>query len=262
MADNPVTLTFSREERAAHLTLNRPTKNNALDRVLLETLADHIETVRGADDIRIVTVRGEGGTFSAGADLAELKGVIEDGDREAAASFLSLIHETFDDLAALPVPTVAVVEGFSLAGGLELLLACDLAVCSSEASIGDQHANYGLIAGGGGTQRLPAIVGSRRAKELIFTGRRLDAATAREWGLVNRVVDPADLDNEVDALVDDLAGKSADAAALAKELVHLSLDEDLKAGLTRERECVEEYMFGEDAREGLAAFAEGRKPEF
>ena len=262
MSDRPVTLEYTHDGRAARLTLNRPDKNNALDRVQLETLTARIQDIEAADDVRVVTVRGAGGTFSAGADLAELKGTIVDGDRDGAAAFLDLIHETLDRLAAVPVPTVAVVEGFALAGGLETVLACDLAICSRDAALGDQHANFGLVAGGGGTQRLPRIVGPRRAKELMFTGRRLSPAEAKEWGLVNRIADPDDLDDAVEELVDTLAEKSRRAASVAKHLVDRGADLDTETGLELEREQVCSYMFEDDAKEGLQAFAEGRAPEF
>lgn len=262
MSEPPVTLEFSREGRAAHLTLNRPDKNNAIDRPLLSDLVDHVEEIDDAPDVRVATVRGAGGTFSTGVDLAELQSVVEDGDRDAVVDFLEVLHESLDILAALPVPTVAVVERFALAGGLETMLACDLALCSSEARIGDQHANFGLVAGGGATQRLPDVVGPRRAKELMFTGRHLSAEEAREWGLVNRVADPANLDAEVESLIDEFATKSPDAAAVTKDLVNGSRDLDRESGLELERERVGSYLVSEDAREGLAAFETGRDPDF
>jgi enoyl-CoA hydratase len=262
MSDRPVTLEYSHEGRGAHLTLNRPDKNNALDRTMLEAVRDRVAEIEAAGDVRVVTVRGAGGTFSAGADLAELKGAIEDGDRDGVRAFLDLMHEALDTLAAVPVPTVAVVEGFALAGGLETVLACDLTVCARDATLGDQHANFGLVAGGGATQRLPEVVGPRRAKELMFTGRRLSADEAREWGLVNRVADPADLDDAVDELVDTLAEKSGRAAGVAKHLVDRGRDLDMETGLELEREQVSSYLFEADAREGFQAFVEGREPEF
>lgn len=262
MADRPVTLAYTHVGRAARLTLNRPEKNNALDRRLMTALQEHVAEIEAAEDVRVVTLRGAGGTFSAGADLTELKGTIEAGDRAGAADFIELIHGTLDALAALPVPTIAVVEGFALAGGLETVLACDLTVCSSDAALGDQHANFGLVAGGGGTQRLPRVVGPRRAKELMFTGRRLTPAEATEWGLVNRIADPGDLDDAVEELVGTLVDKSGHAAGVAKHLVDRGGDLDLETGLELEREQICSYMFGDDASEGLAAFAEGRDPEF
>lgn len=262
MSDQPVTLEYTHNGRSAHLTLNRPDKNNALNRVLLEALRDRVAEIEAAKDVRVVTVCGAGGTFCAGADLTELKGTIEDGDRAESAAFLNLMHRTLDDLAAVSVPTVAVIEGFALAGGLETMLACDLTVCCRDATIGDHHANFGLVAGAGGTQRLPRIVGPRRAKELMFTGRQLSAAEARDWGLVNRVADPDDLDDAANELVGTLVEKSGRAAGVAKYLVDRGDNLDLEIGLELERERIHSYLFEEDAREGLQAFAEGRDPEF
>lgn len=262
MAGEPVTLEYTHDGRAARLTLNRPEKNNAINRAVLETLRDHVAEIEATDGVRVATVRGAGGTFSSGADLTELKGTIEDGDRAGTADFLESMHATLDALADVAVPTVAVVDGFALAGALETVLACDLTVCSSEATLGDQHANVGLVAGGGGTQRLPRVVGPRRAKELMFTGRRLSPEEARAWGLVNRVADPEDLDAAVEDLVGTLAEKSGHAAGVAKYLVDRCRDLDLETGLELERERVCSYMFSDDAKEGLRAFAEGRDPEF
>lgn len=132
MSEPPVTLEFSREGRAAH-PLNRPDKNNAIDRPLLSDLVYHVEEIDDTPDVRVATVCGAGGTFSAGIDLAELQRIVEDGDRDVVVDFLENLHECLDTMAALSVPTVAVVEGFALAGGLETILACDLTLCSSEA---------------------------------------------------------------------------------------------------------------------------------
>jgi len=263
MPDDSVVLKYSRDGRAAHVRLNRPEKHNALDRVAFEQLQAAIAELDESEQVRVATVRDAGGTFSAGADLSELEedGVAA-GDRQGALDQLELIHGTLDALEAVSVPTVAVVEGYALAGGLELLMACDMAISSTEAQIGDQHANYGLVAGGGGTQRLPALVGERRAKELMFTGRYLDPSEAKEWGLVNRVAPPAELDDAVEQFVDELAEKSPHAAAITKHLVNRSRDLDLDAGLELERQHVSEAMFSEDAHEGRAAFEEGRDPEF
>jgi len=262
MSDPPVTLEYTHDGRGAHLTLNRPDKNNALNRATLEALRDRVTEIESATDVRVVTVRGAGGTFSAGADLGELREAIEAGDRDGVSEFIDVMHEALDDLAAVPVPTVAVVEGVALAGGLETVLACDLTVCRRDATLGDQHANFGLVAGGGGTQRLPRVVGPRRAKELMFTGRRLSAAEAKEWGLVNRVADPDDFEAAVEELVDTLVGKSGRAASVAKHLVDRGIELDIETGLELEREQVCSYLFEPDAREGFQAFAEGREPDF
>ena len=262
MSDRPVTLEYTHDGRTARLTLNRPEKNNALNQAALETLMTHIEAIEVADDVRIATIRGAGGTFSAGADLAELRKTIEDGNRDGATAFLDVMHEALDTLAAVSIPTVAVVEGFALAGGLETVLACDLTVCSSAATLGDQHANFGLVAGGGATQRLPKIVGPRRAKELMFTGRRLSPPEAKEWGLVNHVADPDDLDDAVEELVGTLAEKSGRAAGVVKHLVDRGADLDMETGLELERERIGSYLFSDEVSEGLEAFAEGRDPEF
>jgi enoyl-CoA hydratase len=167
-----------------------------------------------------------------------------------------------DAIEGLPVPTLGVIEGFALAGGLELALVCDLLIASNTAQIGDQHANYGLVAGGGATQRLPEQIPRRLANELLFTGNRISGTTAEQWGLVNRSVAPEQLDAEVSEFEESLTSKSCSGAELTKELVQKGLQTDMENGLEIEQRATAEYIFSEDPREGFAAFKEGREPNF
>jgi enoyl-CoA hydratase/carnithine racemase len=157
---------------------------------------------------------------------------------------------------------VAAVNGLALAGGLELVLVADLVVADEEARLGDQHANFGLVAGGGGSQRLPRAIGPRRAKELMLLGGWLTARQALEWGLVNRVAAAGQLPAVVGEIASALARLSGSAARTAKALVNRSGDVDLASGLDLEIALVAQHMRSADAREGLAAFAEKRKPVF
>jgi enoyl-CoA hydratase/carnithine racemase len=168
----------------------------------------------------------------------------------------------FDRVEALPVPVIAGVHGLALAGGLELLLVADLVVMDETARLGDQHANFGLIAGGGGSQRLPRLIGARRAKELMLLGGWVDAPQALGWGLVNRVAPAGQVGAAVEALARELAGKSVAAGRVAKRLVDGGLDLTLQEGLALERRLAGEHMRGPDAAEGLRAFAEKRAPVF
>jgi enoyl-CoA hydratase/carnithine racemase len=167
---------------------------------------------------------------------------------------MGLWHGVFDRIEALPLPVIAGVHGLALAGGLELLLVADLVVADEGARLGDQHANFGLVAGGGGSQRLPRLVGARRAKELMMLGGWLSAADALAWGLVNRVVPAGTVANAVEEMAGTLAAGSGSA--------NRAFDTDLAEGLELERRLVAQHMRSADAAEGLRAFAEKRKPVF
>jgi enoyl-CoA hydratase len=157
---------------------------------------------------------------------------------------------------------IAGVHGLALAGGLELVLVADLVVADETARLGDQHANFGLVAGGGGSQRLPRLVGARRAKELMMLGGWLSAADALAWGLVNRVVPAGTVANAVEEMAGTLAAGSGSANRTVKTLVNRAFDTDLAEGLELERRLVAQHMRSADAAEGLRAFAEKRKPVF
>ncbi len=171
-------------------------------------------------------------------------------------------HGVFNRIEALPVPVIAGVHGLALAGGLELLLVADLVVADEAARIGDQHANFGLVAGGGGSQRLPRLIGARRAKELMLLGGWLSAAEAMSWGLVNRVAPSGTLEVAVQEMAVLLAAQSAAAGRTVKMLVNRACNDELERGLEMERHLVGEHMRSADAVEGLRAFAEKRKPVF
>jgi enoyl-CoA hydratase len=174
------------------------------------------------------------------------------------AEFMDLWHRVFDRIERLPVPVVAGVHGLALAGGLELTLVCDLVVADEAARLGDQHANFGLVAGGGGSQRLPWLIGARRAKELMLLGGWLDARQALEWGLVNRVAPAGTVEAATRALASELAGKSGAASRTVKRLVDRGLDLTLAEGLALEKRTVADHMRTEDAAAGLRAFRERR----
>ena len=177
-------------------------------------------------------------------------------------AFLELLHRVLNRIEALPQPVVAGINGLALAGGLELMLVCDLAVADEGAKIGDQHANFGLVAGGGGSQRLPRAVGLRRAKELMLLGGWLSALQALEWGLVQRVAPAGQLAAALDKMAGELASLSLAASRTAKALANRALDVDLPTGLALEKAMIAEHMRSADAVEGLRAFREKRKPTF
>jgi enoyl-CoA hydratase len=204
------------EERADRVvvTLDRPDKRNAIDAEMIAALHDLCGTLEREPRLLLLT-GGADGIFAAGADIAQLR---ERGRLDALAAINSAL---FARLRALPLPTVAAVDGPALGGGAELSYACDLRVCTARAFFGQPEVRLGIIAGAGATHRLPALVGEARAKELLFTGRRVDAAEALRIGLVNRVVDePGALLGAAHELLDEIAK----ASPLALRLTKLAVD--------------------------------------
>ena len=251
---------LERDGPVVHLVLNRPAQFNAINRQMLEDLDAACDIVEGDPSIKVVTLTGEGKAFCAGADLHTVQELSP--GPEKWEEFIRLWHRVFNRIEALSVPVIAGVHGMTLAGGLELTLVADLVIADEEARLGDQHANFGLVAGGGGSQRLPRLIGLRRAKELMLLGHWLSAREALEWGLINRVVLPGQLREGLKQLAGQLASLSGSANRTVKMLANRSLDLPLADGLELEIRAVGEHMQSADAREGLAAFIEKRKPKF
>jgi enoyl-CoA hydratase/carnithine racemase len=248
------TVRLEREGGVAHVVLDRPAQLNAIGPELLRDLDAACAVIEAAGDVRAVTLTGAGRAFCAGADLQVVEALAPDPARWA--EFMDLWHRVFDRLERLPPPVVAGVHGLALAGGLELTLVCDLVVADEGARLGDQHANFGLVAGGGGSQRLPRLIGARRAKELMLLGGWLSAPQALAWGLVNRVVPAGTVQAATRALAAELAQKSGAASRTAKRLIDRGLEGGLRDGLALEREAVAAHMRTDDAAAGLRAFRE------
>ncbi len=254
------TVIYEKSGGVARVTLNRPAQMNAISPELLRDLDRVCDDVEADPAVKVVTLTGAGRAFCAGADLKVVQELSPDPVRWRM--FLELLHRVLNRIEALPQPVVAGINGLALAGGLELMLVCDLAVADEGAKIGDQHANFGLVAGGGGSQRLPRAVGLRRAKELMLLGGWLGAQQALEWGLVQRVAPAGQLAEVLDQLARELASLSSAASRTAKALANRALDVDLGAGLALEKAMIAEHMRSADAVEGLRAFQEKRKPKF
>ncbi len=258
MALSTVTLTI--DGAIARVVLNRPQQLNAISPTLLDDLWAVCDEIEHDPAVKVMTLTGAGRAFCAGADLKSVETLA--GDPQAWSQFMGLWHRVFNRIETLPVPVIAGVHGFALAGGLELVLVADLVVADAEARIGDQHANFGLLAGGGGSQRLPRVIGARRAKELMLLGGWLSATQALDWGLVNRVAPAGTVTSVVNELATSLAAKSGSGNRAVKLLVNRAFDLDLASGLALETQVVASHMRSADAAEGLRAFAEKRTPIF
>ena len=252
------TLLIDVADHVATITVNRPDKRNALNAVVRRELIDALDRLRSDDAARVVILTGAGDkAFVAGADITEFAERTPLEQREAMQG-----RRVFDELAAFPKPTIAMINGFALGGGCELALACDIRVAARSARFGQPEIRLGLIPGGGGTQRLPRIVGTGTALRLILTGELIDAVEAHRIGLADILVDDAELLTRTRELATAMAAHSPVALRLAKNAVAAAMETPLSAGLTHERELFITAFASEDRREGVAAFLGKRAPEF
>lgn len=223
------------------LTLNRPDSRNAVSLGLARALAAGV--VELAPKVEVIVVRGAGGTFCAGGDVAEVDRLRAAG-RAALAELFVTFRSATAAIAAAQVPVVAVVEGHAVAGGFELAQACDVVVAAEAATVADIHAKFGQMPGGGGSQLLPRLVGRARAGALILTGDSLTARQAQEWGLVYAVFPDAELDAGVADLVRRLTRGSRTARAATKRLIRDGLEQPLAVGMDAELDAVLDHILG------------------
>jgi enoyl-CoA hydratase len=252
------TLRVERTGRVATITIDRPEKRNALNAVVRRELVVALDILATDDDMRVVVLTGAGDrAFVAGADIAEFE---ERTPLQQRASMEG--RRVFDVVADFPKPTLASINGYALGGGCELALACDLRIAARSARLGQPEVNLGILPGGGGTQRLPRLVGMGRAMRLILTGEIIDAETAERMGLVDEVVDDEALRERTGELAARIAEHSPVALRLIKEAVRAAAEMPLTAGLAFERELFVTAFASEDRTEGVAAFLEKRTPDF
>jgi enoyl-CoA hydratase/carnithine racemase len=252
---------MARENGVATIRLNRPDAMNALNPELIAELSHALAVVAEDQEIKALVIRGEGRAFCAGADLIYFETVFA--QPVLIPPFLQKMNDCVAQIESLPVPVIAVVHGFALAGGLELMMACDMALVSDDARIGDQHVNVGLIPGGGSTQRLPRRVGMQRAMELLTTGRWLSGPEAVEWGLALRSVATDDLDQELETLLGPLRTKSRPGLGWIKSVALRGQDLSLRDGIALETMAFAQYVAtSSHPSEGIQAFKEKRRPEF
>lgn len=249
-----------KEKGMARITINRPEVRNALNQATRAELKEVVGDLKQDKDIRVVTITGAGDkAFVAGADITEFEDATPIAMEERAAT---LGQQLYNDIEDLPMPIIAMINGFCLGGGNELAMACDIRIASENARFGQPEINIGFIPGGGATQRLPRIIGWGKAKELIYTGRIIDAAEAERIGLVDMVVPPDQLEETVSQLAETIASKSPLITRIAKKAINAGMYTHLAAGLSYEKAYFALCFSTEDFREGVKAFLEKRKPEF
>ena len=241
------------------LTLNRPEVMNSFSFELLRTLKTKIESIRFMPEIRVVIITGAGEkAFSAGADLKERRTLTGLQVQE----FIYTIRNLFTSIEQLNKPVIAAVNGIALGGGTELALASDIRIASMNASMGLTETRLAIIPGGGGTQRLPRLIGRGKAKELIFTGRRVGAEEALQIGLVNQICEQEELLNECRKMAAMICETGPIAIEQAKYAINFGLETDINTGLGIESNAYQVTVPTEDRLEGLAAFREKRKPVY
>lgn len=246
-----------RRDKIALITINRPEVRNALDTETWRLLEKTVLELDADPEINVIMITGAGDkAFVAGADLNSLK------MRSAVATFYGENPRITNVIEKAAKPTIAVINGFALGGGLELAMACDIRIASKKAKVGQTEINVGILPGAGGTQRLTRLVGVAKAKELIFTGKIISAEEAEKIGLVNMVVEPEALMEIAWAMAKEIAAKSQVTLQVAKQVVGQGANTDLATGLMLEK-LGQSFIFGtEDHLEGICAFLEKRAPVF
>ena len=248
-----------RDGQIVTLTLNRPEVMNSISFPLLLALKEHVEEIHFDNETRVVIITGAGErAFCAGADLKERATMSETDVKK----FIFTIRNLFTFIENLNKPVIAAVNGVALGGGTELALACDIRIASTNASMGLTETRLAIIPGAGGTQRLPRLIGRGKAKELIFTGRRVDAKEALEIGLVNKICEPGDLMNEAKKMAEMICETGPIAIQQAKYAINHGIETDLNTGLAIESNAYWITIPTEDRLEGLRAFKEKRKPVY
>ena len=250
---------FEKKDNIALVTFNRPDAMNALNPDLLKEFSAILDEIKADDSIAVVVLTGAGAkAFVAGADIK----VMMNQNSLEARNFSAMGQETILKMEELAQPVIAAVNGFCLGGGCEIAMGCDFIYASEKAKFGQPEINLGIIPGFGGTQRLSRLLGKNWAKELCLTGEMLSAAQAKEIGLVNKVFAPDALMDEVMKTAKIIASKGRVSVRAVKNLVDRGFQVELRTALALETQTFGAIRAGEDAQEGLSAFAEKRKPNF
>jgi len=243
---------------SAIITLNRPQKMNSLSSQLLAELAGLLDMYENDKSVSAVVITGGGKAFCAGGDIS--RDDSDDDPLNAFIKFSGLTRETFHKVETFKKPVIAAINGFAFGGGLELALCCDLRVASEKSKMGLTETKLGVVPGAGGTQRLPRLIGTALAKQLIFTAGIIDGAEAYRIGLVNAVVPPEECLNKALAFANEISQRAPLAVQASKKCINMSQQVDLESGLDYEAECVRMVFRSEDKEEGMRSFGEKRDP--
>ena len=255
------TVRYESADGVARIALARPDKRNAINAQMFEDLAECAERAASDESARLVVVSGDGSSFCAGIDIAELARLASI-DRSEIRSFVEFAQRPFRALALMPKPSIAAVQGHAVGAGFQLALACDLRVVAPDARFAMLEVGYGLIPDLGGAHRLARSAGTARAKDLVWTGRSVDAGEALAIGLANRLAPEDDLAGETDRLVQAILAQAPVPQRLTKVLIDRAAETPFEAELQREADAQAIAVASDDFREAVSAFAERRRPRF
>jgi len=247
-----------KKEGIATIKINRPKVLNALNMETIIELTDGIKALDNDDKVNVAILTGEGKAFIAGADISQMANMTP----LEAKKFSEKGHCLLERIEKSRIPFIAAVNGFALGGGCETLMACDIVIAAKSAKLGQPEINLGISPGFGGTQRLPRLVGRMKAKELLLTGRNIDAVEAQEIGLVNMVVEDTELMETANKIAGKIASKSPVQTNFIKALVNKGADIDLNSANSLEISYFSSSFSTHDQKEGMKAFLEKRKPSF
>jgi enoyl-CoA hydratase/carnithine racemase len=256
------TILYEERDRIAWITLNRPEALNAIDTRTMTELRAAVDRAETSDAVRVLVLSGTGRAFCAGADLKHVKSLLLGPDVEAVRRYMTTMRELLVRVEQCEKPLIVGVNGIALAAGLGLMLCADLVVAVEHAQIGDGHANYAVLPGGGTSARLPRKVGPMRAKELLYCGGTLSAETAKDWGLINEIAPAGGLADACIRLAESLAAKSPLVLRRLKRLIDDGLEVPKAIAFRNETAAWEAHALANDLREGLTAFAEKRAPDY
>ena len=251
---------LKKEGELGIITINRPEQRNALDLDTRKEMLQALQDIRKDNSLKVLIITGAGDkAFAAGADIHVLKGMKP---AECFEFFEKFSHKLYDEIENLEIPVIAMIKGYCLGGGCELAAACDMRIASEDAKFGHPEVNLGLIPSGGATQRLPRLIGIGRAKELIFTGRIVEAREAERIGLVNRVVPAGELEKTVKEIASMIAEKGPVSIKMAKKALNEGLKGNFDTAMRYEIALQSVCFSTMDHLEGIQAFLEKRKPKF
>lgn len=255
----PELLVDYRDDGITVVSLNRVAGKNSLSKSMLNEFNEVVEELREDTTVKVVIIKSTvAKVFCAGADLKERKSMKD----EEVADFVSKLRDSFTAFSTLPMPTIAAIEGAALGGGLELALACDIRIAGKDSIIGLPETALAIIPGAGGTQRLPRLIGSSKAKELIFTARKLNGHEAKDFGIVNECVEAGSAEKRALEIAASICASGPIAIRMAKAAIDGGSNVDLETGLQIEKACYGQVIYTLDRKEGLLAFAEKRTPQY